>query len=67
MQPVAEALRSTGPLKLPRLVSVIVVFSDWPAGIETLLGFAERENPWTFTVTVVCLVVLPLVPVIVTM
>ena len=47
------ALRFTGPLKLPRLVIVIVVLVDPPVGIIKLLGLADTENPWTITVTVV--------------
>lgn len=63
VQPVDVVLRFTVPLKLPRLVRVIVVFTDCPAGIDTLCGFATSENPCTSTVTTVLRVVLPFVPV----
>ena len=53
VHPLDAALRFTWPLKLPRLVTVIVVLAEPPAGIIKLLGLADRENPWTSTVTVV--------------
>jgi hypothetical protein len=67
-QPFAVALRFTVPLKLPTLVTVMVVLTDVPAGIERVCGLADRENPCTETVTVVDLGgLVPLVPVTVTM
>jgi hypothetical protein len=66
-QPLAVALRLTGPLKLPTLVTVIVEFTDVPAGIVSAVGLAERVNPCTTTVTDVDLVVVPLDPTTVTM
>jgi hypothetical protein len=66
-QPLAVALRLTGPLKLPTLVTVIVEFTDVPAGIVSAVGLAERVKPCTTTVTNVDLVVVPLDPTTVTM
>jgi hypothetical protein len=65
-QPLTEALRLTVPLKLPTLVTVIVEFIDELAGMVRVWGLAERTKPCTSTVTVVDLVVVPLVPVTVT-
>ena len=48
-QPLAVALRLTGPLKLPTLVTVIVEFTDVPAGIVSAVGLAERMKPCTTT------------------
>jgi hypothetical protein len=50
--PLAVALRFTWPLKAPRLVTVIVLLTEPPAGIVSEVGLAERENPCTCTVTV---------------
>jgi hypothetical protein len=66
-QPFAVALRFTEPLKLPTLVTVIVEFTVVPAGIASACGLAERVKPWTTTVTVVDLNVVPLNPLTVTM
>jgi hypothetical protein len=66
-QPLAMALRLTGPLKLPTLVTVIVEFTDVPVGIVSAVGLAERVKPCTTTVTDVDLVVVPLDPTTVTM
>jgi hypothetical protein len=65
-QPLTEALRFTVPLKLPTLVTVIVEFSDEPAGMLRAWGLAESVKPCTRTVTVAVLIVVPLCPVTVT-
>jgi hypothetical protein len=65
-QPLDVALRFTGPLKLPRLVTVIVELTDVPAGIVRADGLEVRLKPCTSTVTVVVLIVVPLNPVTVT-
>jgi len=65
-QPAEVALRFTGPLKLPTLVSVIVELTDPFAETVTVCGLADRMKPWTCTVTFVDLVVLPLDPLTVT-
>jgi hypothetical protein len=65
-QPVTDGLRLTGPLKLPRLVTVIVEFTEVPAGTVTVCGEADKLKPFTSTVTVVDLSVVPLDPVTVT-
>jgi hypothetical protein len=65
-QPVEVALRFTGPLKLPTLVTVIVELTDAFAETVTVCGLADRMKPCTCTVTFVDLVVLPLDPVTVT-
>jgi hypothetical protein len=44
-QPLAVALRLTGPLKLPRLVTVIVELIDVPAGIVSVGGLADILKP----------------------
>lgn len=44
-QPLAVAVRLTGPLKLPRLVIVIVELTDVPAGIVRVDGLAVILNP----------------------
>jgi hypothetical protein len=67
VQPLTVELRFTGPLKLPRLVTVIVELTDPPAGIVSAVGLAERLKPCTNTLTVVDLVVVPLEPTTVTM
>ncbi len=66
-QPFEVALRFTGPLKLPRLVTVIVELTDAPAGIVSACGLADRLKPCTSTVTVVVLTVVPLYALMVTM
>jgi hypothetical protein len=53
VHPLDVAPRFTWPLKLPRLVTVIVVLAEPPSGIIKLFGLADRENPLTSTVTVV--------------
>jgi hypothetical protein len=65
-QPVEVALRFTGPLKLPTLVTVIVELTDAFAETVRVCGLADRMKPCTCTVTFVDLVVLPLDPVTVT-
>jgi len=50
--PLAVALKVTEPLKLPKLVIVMLVFTEPPAGIVSTGGLADRENPSTCTVTV---------------
>lgn len=67
-QPFAVALRFTWPLKLPTLVTVIVVFTEDPAGMVRVFGLAEMVNPSTNTVTVMGLLVVELLcPTMVTM
>jgi hypothetical protein len=44
-QPLAVALRLTGPLKLPRLVIVIVELIEVPAGIVSVGGLADILKP----------------------
>jgi len=50
--PLAVAPKFTGPLKLPKLVIVMLVLTEPPAGIISAEGLADRENPCTCTVTV---------------
>jgi hypothetical protein len=45
VQPFAVALRLTGPLKLPTLVTVIVELTDVPAGILSACGLADSTKP----------------------
>lgn len=45
VQPLAVALRLTVPLKLPRLVTVIVELTDLPAGIVSAGGLADILKP----------------------
>ena len=45
--PVAVALKFTWPLKLPKLVTVMLVLTEPPAGIVSDGGLAEREKPDT--------------------
>jgi hypothetical protein len=67
-QPLTVALRFTWPLKLPRLVTVIVEFNDLPAGMASAVGLADRLKPCTCTVIAIGLfVVVLLCPTIVTM
>lgn len=44
-QPLTVALRFTEPLKLPRLVTVIVELTDAPAGIVSAGGLADILKP----------------------
>jgi len=57
----------TVPLKVPRLVSVIVDVIVVPAATERIGGEAESVKPTIITVRVVVLVRVPLVPRTVTM
>jgi hypothetical protein len=66
-QPLAVALRFTVPLKLPRLVTVIVELTDVPAGIVSAGGLEVRLKPRTSNVTSVSLNVVPLNALTVTM
>jgi hypothetical protein len=66
-QPLTLELRFTVPLKLPRLVKVIVELTDPPAGIVRACGLADTLKPCTSTLTVVDLVVVPFDPTTVTM
>jgi hypothetical protein len=45
VQPLAVALRLIGPLKLPRLVTVIVELTDAPGGIVSVGGLADMLKP----------------------
>jgi hypothetical protein len=66
-QPLTVEPRLTVPLKLPRLVTVIVEFTDLPAGIVIAGGLADRLKPCTCTVIAIGLFVVELLcPVIVT-
>jgi len=53
VHPLEVAPKFTGPLKLPKLVTVMLVLTEPPAGIVSAGGLADRENPCTCTVTVV--------------
>jgi len=55
----------TVPLKLPRLVSVMVDVNVEPAATERIGGEAESVNPTITTVTSVVRVKVPFVPLIV--
>lgn len=46
-QPLTVALRVTGPVKLPRLVTVIVELTDEFADTLSVVGLADRTNPCT--------------------
>ena len=53
VQPVDVAFRLTAPLKLPRLVTVIVEFTDVPVGMAKVAGLADSVKPSTSTVIVI--------------